>query len=220
MNASRILYFLVCFFLVSGSFGLLTAGKAEYKEDDTSVLDNFDPDQLEKLLAGETVFEHVEMTGSDGKIRGQGKAAVLINAPVEECFRIFCEFDKMQEYLPRKTKSEVIRSSEGEVLVYKQLKFLIKTIEFTSRYIVDPKAHRVEFELVPDLPHDIKDSAGYYQFDPVDQNRTLFSYGLTRMDSGIRVPGFIQKHMTSRDLPNVVRSVKKRIESGGTWTKD
>ena len=220
MKASWIFPFLVCCLLISGSLGLFSAGQVECKEGGESILDKFKPDQREKLLAGESIFEYVDSTGPDGKTRGQAKAAILVNMPVDECFRIFCEFNKMHEYLPRKTKSEVIGSFDGGVLVSKQLKFLFKTIDFTSRYTVDPKAHRVEFELDPDFPHDLKDSAGYYQFDPIDQNRSLFTYGLTRMDSGIKVPGFIQKHMTSRDLPNVVQHVKKRIESGGTWTKD
>jgi len=220
MHASRRISLLASLFLISGFFWLFSTGQAECKDQGASALAAFTQDQRKELLAGKTVFEHVETTGVDGETRGHGEAAVLINAPVDECFRIFCDFNKMQEYLPHKTKSEVIKSSEGEALVYKELKFLFKTISFTSRYTIDKKAHRVDFEIDPAFPHDIKASAGFYQFDAVDENRTLFSYALTRMDSGIKIPEFIQKLMTSRDLPNVVVNVKKRIESGGTWTKD
>ncbi len=220
MQTSRTFRFLICLFLINGSCSLFSTGKAVGKEDGRSVLDAFSSDQREDLLAGKTIFEHVETTGARGETQGHGQAAVLINAPVDECFKIFCDFNKMHEYIPRKTKSEVIKAWEGEALVYKELKFLIKTISFTSRYIIDEKAHRVDFRVDPGFPHDIKDSAGYFQFDAVDESRTLFSYGLTRMDSGIKIPSFIQKIMTSRDLPNIVLNVKKRIESGGTWTKD
>ena len=161
----------------------------------------------------------MEMTSTHGQSQGYGQAAVVINKPIEECFRIFCEFGKMHEYLPRKTKSQVIQSTETEALVYKELKFLFKTISFTILYKIDPKTYRIAFQLAPDMSHDIKESKGFYQFHALDKGRTLFCYGMIRMDSGVKIPGFIRDHLTSRDLPNIVRSVKKRVESGGTWKK-
>ena len=54
----------------------------------------------------------------------------------------------------------------------------------------------------------------------VDDKRCLFIYGLTKGEIGVPVPEFIKKYATSKDLPNIVLSVKKRVESGGTWQKD
>lgn len=58
------------------------------------------------------VFEYV-IEDTDGVIEGYGKASVLIDSPIDECWKIFLDFDKQYEYLPRMTKSEVI-GSEGE----------------------------------------------------------------------------------------------------------
>jgi len=34
-----------------------------------------------------------------------------------------------------------------------------------------------------------------------------------------RVPRFIQDYMAERSIPNLLRAIKKRVESNGTWRK-
>ena len=48
----------------------------------------------------------------------------------------------------------------------------------------------------------------------LDDHRTLFTYGLVKLDPGIKIPEFIQKYMTSRDLPKMAVNLKKWIRVG------
>ena len=196
----------------------LAAGSLSLASDG-SPLDRFNPDQKKKLLAGEAVFEHVKTSGPDGKIEGHGQASILINKPIEYCFKIFCEFDKQQLYFPRKKKSEIVKITGNKVLVYKLFDFKLAKIEYTVLYTVDPKNYRVDFRMDPSYPHDLNNAAGFFLFERADENRTLFTYAATKVDTGLKVPSALQDYLTSRDLPNVVINVKKRIESGGVWTK-
>jgi len=185
-----------------------------------SVLDRFTPEELKKLEAGEAVYQLVQTEDADGKTRGHGQSSALINAPIDLCFKIFCEFDKHHLFFPRKKKSEVKKTWDNKALVYKEFDFYVVTVEYTVLYTVDSDIHRVDFQMDREYPHDIEDTAGYFHFEKVDDQRTLFTYAATKVETGVKVPGFIQEYITSRDLPNVVLSVKKRIESGGKWTKD
>jgi len=187
---------------------------------EASVLDRFSPEQRQKLMAGEAVFEHVESKEADGSTHGHGQSSALIEAPADECLRLFCAFDKHYQFFPHNKTSEVVESSETKVLVRKVYSFYMMTVEYTIAYSIDPRACRVDYQLDTSYPHDIDDAAGFFHFERFDDRRTLLTYAATKVDTGIKVPAFIRNYITTRDLPAVVMNVKKRIESGGKWSKD
>jgi hypothetical protein len=162
----------------------------------------------------------VEEKGTDNQTRGHGQSAVLINAPVETCWKIFLEFDKQQLYIPRKTRSELLKREGNIAYVLKEFDFYVIKIQYTMKYTIDDVNHKLNFELAKEYPHDLQDSAGYYWFEAYTPEQTLLTYAALKVDTGVKVPGFVQDYLTSRDLPDVVRNIKKRIESGGTWTKE
>jgi len=175
--------------------------------------------ERDKLLAGEAVFSHA-VCGDDGEAgSGSGRASVVIDAPVETCFEIFSDLAQQRHYFPRKTRSDVIASKGNRSWVRTEVDFSLRTIVYTVRYTVDRAHHRFDFELDKRYPHDIDELSGYFRFEQIDGRRTLLTYVVTRLDSGMAVPGFIRKYLTSRDLPAQVVNVKRRIESGGTWKK-
>ena len=177
-------------------------------------LARFSAEQRARLLAGEAVFEYRQT----GEGRGHGQATILINAPLETCFTIFSALDRQSQYFPRKTKSEIVERQGNRILLRNEFDFYLARIEYYSLYTVDPRRHRFDFELDQSYPHNVDESAGYFQFEAVDERRTLFTYAATKLDVGVAVPDFIKQYLTSRDLPALAVNVKKRIESGGQWT--
>lgn len=188
--------------------------------EEKSPLDRFSAEQRQKLLAGEAVYEQVKTQGPDGKTQGHGESYVIIAAPIAECWKIFTRFNEMQLYFPRKKVSEVIESKPDRAVVKKVFDFYVIEMQYTMDYKIDEKNHRIEFSLDKNYPHDLEDSAGFFLFEKIDDQRTLFSYAATKVDTGVKVPEFISDYLTSRDLPAVAANVKKRIESGGKWTKE
>jgi len=195
------------------SFGL-------YATDAKNPLDRFSKEQKEKLLKGEAIYEYVLEEDGDKGTKAHGRAIVLVNAPAEEGYKIFCDFEKEYLYFPRMTVSKVLETNGNVSRVYKELDFGIATLRYTHFMTRNDKELRVNFEKDPDGVNDFKESAGYFQFVKIDDKRCLFIYGLTKGEIGVPVPEFIKKYTTSKDLPNIVLSVKKRVESGGTWQKD
>ena len=207
-------------FLCAGAAGALAGDPAAPGEPGREdVLARFAPDQRQKLLAGEPVFESLVSDGDSSSPKGSGRASVLVKAPVEVCFRKFCEIDKHPLYFPRKTVSRVLEDHGTELVVYKELKFPLKTVKFYVRYTVDPAAHRIDFRIDKSRPGDIRESEGFFHFIEVDSGTTLFDYGLLKAEPGMAVPGFIRQYLTSHDLPKVVLNFKKWLESGGAWKK-
>ena len=144
---------------------------------------------------------------------------VIIKSPIADCFRIFTDFNSQAKYFPRKTKSKVIKTAGNVYTVEKEFNFYGFTVKYTMRYTVDAPKFTVNYQLDPAYPHDIEDTAGFFKFDKLDDNRALFTYAVLKLSTGVAVPGFIQDYLASRDLPAVANNVKKRIESKGTWVK-
>lgn len=172
-----------------------------------------------RLLQGEVIYQSVKTTDADGKISGYGQSLVLIKAPIEKCWEIFTQFEKQQEYFPRKTASIVLEQKPGFALVQKEFKFFGVKIKYVNQYRIDEKNFRIDFQIDQSKPHDIKDTAGFFLFEKIAENQTLFVYGVTKVDTGISMPDFVQEYLQKKDLPAVAENVRKRIESNGIWKK-
>ena len=188
-----------------------------------SVLSQFSPENQKKLLTGEAIFEHVIAKGPDGKDEGHGRGAVLVNRPVEECFRVFLDLDQQYKYFPKMTVSRVLEREGNRARMYKELDFTIFTVKYTLIVTIVPEDFRVDFVTDPKGKNSFKLSAGFFRFVKVDEKTSLLFYEMTRLEIGFKVPGFIRTylytHLSARDLPPIVTNIKKRIESGGKWEK-
>jgi len=195
---------------------LLGVSLAAGGEKPVEPLARFSEKEREQLLRGEPVFSYVNKSNQSG----HGQASIIINAKTDVCFDIFRRLEDQHHYFPKKTKSDVIRREGNQVLLYNEFFIYIATVEYTSWYTIDKKNHRFDFEMDKSYPHNIDESAGYFVFERIDRDRTLLRYGATKLDVGVKVPEFIKEYVTSRDLPALTINVKRRIESGGKWTKE
>ena len=57
-----------------------------------TVLSRFTQEQRGTLLAGDAIFEYVEVEGEDGEEVGRAQTSILILQPISVCFDIFCRF--------------------------------------------------------------------------------------------------------------------------------
>jgi len=203
--------------LLAVFLGLAAALSAAEKEGRWDKLTDGERARLQK---GEVIYRSVKTVDEEGQTHGHGQSLVIIKKPVDRCFEIFTDFDSHEEYFPRKTESEVI-GKEGETfLVQKKFSFWWVDIEYVVRYEVDPKEHRVDFFLDKNYPHDLEYTEGYFAFEELSPEKTLFVYGAEEVDISIALPGFVQEWLQKRDLPAVAENVRKRIESGGKWKKE
>ena len=193
-------------------------GHAQSQEQ--SLLDRFSPEQKEKLLSGQAIYETIFSQAPDGKTQGHGQTSIIINAPIDQAFKIFCDFDQMEEYLPSNVETRVIKQSGNDYTIYKEYSFYIAAIKYVQINTVIPGSYRIDYKLDPAQKNDIKESEGYFLFEKLSENQTLFTYAATKLDTGLAVPQFIQDYLSSKDLPAVAVNIKKRIESGGTWKKE
>ena len=182
-------------------------------------LSTFTAEQRQKLIKGEPVYRSFA-EDTEETMKGSGAAYIIIGAPIEKCMEIFLDFEAEHEYFPRMKISKVIRETDEGKVMYKVLDMRLIDVEYTHLMTVDEKEHRVSFHTIPGEPNTIDYSEGYFDFDRIDDGRTLFSYHLGKVDTGFYVPAFIRDYIQSKDLPDIAVNVKKRVESGGKWKEE
>jgi hypothetical protein len=183
-------------------------------------LSRFNPQQLEKLRAGEPVYEYKETSGEGESSAGYGQSSIIIGAPIDKCFEIFSNLENQVHYVPGKTKSKIVSQTGGKFLLENELSFYGFTVKYYSIYTIDKKNYRLAFELDKERPHDIDEMSGFHQFEKIDEKKTLYTYGVTKLDIGVSVPGFLKNYLLGRDLPAMAINVKKYIESNGRWRRE
>ena len=211
MSRKRIFSFLV---------GLIFLALTGAADEPSPVLARFNQQQRQDLLAGKAIYQSVRSKDEAGNLQGHGEGIALINADVDKCFKLFCDFNRQAQYFPRKKLSQIIKQEGNVYHVQKEFGFYVKDIRYVVEYTVDEENHTVKFRMLKDYPHDLKESEGFFRFEKLEAKRTLFTYAVTKVDTGLAVPKFIQDYLSSKDLPAVVENAKKFIESDGKWKKE
>ena len=178
------------------------------------------PAEIDRVLRGEVLARSDPSITPDGKTSGYGVGAIEIDRPVDEIWKVLANYDDKAEYQPRVQKCTVVHR-DGDVLrVAMVVDATIMTVSYTGIYTLDPAAHSVHWILDRQAAgNTIQYMDGGYALIPVTQTRTIL-YFKTFVDSGHLIPHFLQNYFgTVRAIPDLLRAIKMRVESGGTWHK-
>lgn len=180
------------------------------------------PSDWKALRSGDVPVRSEHLKGQGGKDAGKGLAFILVNAPWEQAFRIVAAHDKHQEWAPRCEKSEVLSHDLKDGVDHMKVRLTIgvlwKKIVYTLDVFADAPKREMRWALDKSAKNDIADTRGAWRFVELDPQHTVIAYDVAA-DSGHAVPNWLQDYLTRRDLPGVLESAKKRIESNGAWKK-
>ncbi len=188
-------------------------------KNDNNRCNSITPEILKKLKKGEVFVTDEIFRDKDGKDKGRGRAYILINRPASKVFSILLDFNKMKEYFPRIVNSKIISRKGNIVKVFFDLKFMFKHVRYYLDHFIKPDQYYFEWQLDKNKKNDIDETTGYWQICPLDSQRSIAIYSVY-VDTGMLVPSFVQKWLTKGDLPDVLKTLKKRAESDGKWKKD
>lgn len=176
--------------------------------------------ELASVLAGEVLVRYEAFTTQDGRAAGRGVGAIVIERPAADVWAVISRYDDKAEYVPRLSKAIVRERTADALRCTMEVDFLFKTLRYTAWYRLDPDRRRVSWKLDRSAPdNDVRDVEGDWQVDEAEPSRTLLVYR-TYVDPGRLAPGFTRKKLATRSIPDLLRGVKRRVESGGTWRKD
>ena len=174
-------------------------------------------EQKQKLAQGEIILPESVVETPGGKTLIE--AALVFNKPPEEVWRLLSKTEDQVKYLDEVKKVTVIfKSSTGDNLEF-TIKLLTKIFVYRQVHQFDEKNLHFRWRLDHDFKSDIKELNGFWRFYPFGSGKTLARYG-SRVLLRFSVPDFIQTALTKNNLPRALQSVKKFVNSGGTWEKN
>lgn len=176
------------------------------------------PAEWAKASNGEVVVKGETFKNAEGKDSGRGRAWVVINATADACYATIHKYEDVPQYLPRVKKVSFLDKGETQMRITQEIGVVFSTYRYTMDFTFDPAAKVASWVLDPKVRNDIKDTSGAWKFVPLDDGKTLLDYTVS-VDTGMSVPRAISDYMTRKDLPDVLLNFKKRVESGGKWTK-
>lgn len=163
------------------------------------------PDELAKLKAGETITRPFSIEGMSGV-----EAVFWVDAPPETAFRILSDSPRLAEFMPNLNACTVLEEGDRYAIV----RYQSDQGEMVQRrsYLAP---NRVTWKLVKATG--LKDVRGRWLIEPAADGAVL-SYGVA-VQAAFPIPQPLVDAFQSRSLPALVRNVRSRVESGGTWVK-
>jgi hypothetical protein len=176
-----------------------------------------DPKDVEAAMSGQLPVQADAFVGISGGTAGRGQGAVLIWRPIADVWATLTRFVDRPEYIPRLKKLKVLEQQPNRIRLWQEIDATVTTARYTAWYDLDAATHTIHWKLDPSAgDNTVKAVEGEYAMVAVDERRTLLVYRTT-VDAGLHVPKGIQRYMTKRSVPDLLRNIKRRVESGGTW---
>lgn len=183
------------------------------------VSDKLTPDELAKVKTGSIILKN---DISESSKSGSGIAYGVYNCTKEEFWKVIFDYNNYDKVFPRIKSVKVIEKTEDQFLTEFALDATLTTLKYTSFNRPTKDGMRLDFGLEKQYPHKyFKEMGGYWQLETLEDGRLLAEY---KVSVALDIPMIgklltkVVNAMTGKDLPNVLKAVRKRIESGGTWT--
>jgi coenzyme Q-binding protein COQ10 len=188
-------------------------------DDETINVDSFlTADNLDRLNEGEVLLTSQSFPTADGSMRARGVAVALVNRPAADVWSYLPDFENYPVFMPRLVSAKTYRKEGNVVGVEFKLKVLLTTVTYSLLHTIDPERGVLVLRLDTSREHDIRDTSGQWLVRPHGADQTLLAHSVV-LDTGFAVPRVIEDYLTKRDLPNVVRAMKRRIESAGAFVR-
>jgi ribosome-associated toxin RatA of RatAB toxin-antitoxin module len=133
--------------------------------------------------------------------------SIEINATPKKCYEVITDYEAYPEFLGN-LKTVTVAQKKGETCEITYEIDLIKTISYTLKMNGKPPK-KIEWSFVKgDI---MKDKHGHWLLEEVKKGVTKATYELN-IELGLLVPGAITKRLVGKNLPEMLRSFKERIE--------
>lgn len=133
---------------------------------------------------------------------------IVINAPVEKCWSVICDYERYPEFLPevKKIRTQNRRGNEVDVQYEAEV---VKVIKYTV-HMKEDGPHGLRWSFIDG--EFMKDNKGGWKLEDAGNGTTKATYDI-EVEVGLLVPKTIVNALVDTQLPKLLENFKKRIES-------
>lgn len=175
-------------------------------------------EELEQVKSGKILLKN----DIDEKTqKGSGVAFGIYHCSLDDFWNTIYDYPNYADIFPRIIYAKIIKKEEKQFLTEFKLDASLTKLEYVSYNRPSDDKLRLDFGLDPNYPHKYQKSmTGYWQLEKLGENLYLAEYKVqSEIDAGAftKLIAPIVNAMAGKDLPKVMRAVRMRVESGGTW---
>jgi hypothetical protein len=172
--------------------------------------------QKQRLAQGEIILPQGLIKTAEGKTIIE--AALVFDATPEAVWRLLSKTELQDKYLKEVKSIKVIRQSPEENCLEFTVRVMTKTIVYRQIHYFQPEHLYFHWTLDPTFRGDLKELTGFWRFYPYSKDGTLARYG-SRVKPRFPIPDFILNALVKSDVRSALESVRRYVNSAGTWEK-
>ena len=175
--------------------------------------------EVDQALAGQVPKHTESFVSAQGKSAGRGVGAIAIERPIAEVWATLSRYDDRTEYIPRLKQLTILERIGDRMRVHHEIDATVTTARYTAWVTLDAAAYTIKWKLDQTASDNtLKDVDGGYELVSISASRTLLVYR-SYVDSGLHISAAIQNYVARQAIPDLLRAIKRRVESGGTWKR-
>jgi hypothetical protein len=193
---------------------VIARGQERMPEFGPDGLAGLDQGQKAELVRGHAVLPEgaVKTTNGTSFI----EAALVFDRPPAEVWSLLSKTELQVHYVPEIKAANLIWDKGNENCLELNVRVMGRNVVYRMIQSFDPPQLYFHWVLDAEMPSDIKELAGFWRFYPYGQDRTLARYG-SIVKPRFPVPGFLRRAIAKGHVRSDLESVKKYVDSGGTW---
>jgi ribosome-associated toxin RatA of RatAB toxin-antitoxin module len=164
-----------------------------------------------RLRDGGVLKRRTGRVDAPGSLQGGAQASSLIAYPPEQVWAVLTDFESWPEFMPHLTASEVTRRDGRRQWVQQDFRIVMTGMRHTTIYELDPAHGKLSWELDLEREHDIAGSQGSWQLAPADDGRSTLVHYSSQLDSGRRVPAFVERMLFERSIDELFASLRAEL---------
>lgn len=185
------------------------------------VSQRFSQADLTRLKNGEILIQNnIDPNGT----KGNSLAWMVVKGTNEEFWKVIFDFEHYLEVYPRLKRVEVIKLTERQSLVEFDMDATIDVMTYSVIGTLADDRLRQDFNLDKSRPHKyFTSNEGYWLLEELEPGLLLVEYKVSVvLDLGVlsKVATKVVNVFAKDDLPEMMECTRKRLESGGTWTRN
>jgi hypothetical protein len=175
--------------------------------------------ELDQAIAGRAPTRTEAFTNERGQSAGRGWGAIVIERPIGDVWATLSRCEDRAEYVPRLKSVTVLAREPQRLRVRQEIDATVTTARYVAWFRLDEATHTMSWTLDKSAAENtVKEAEGDYRLAELTPTRTVLVYR-AYVDTGLHVPMAIQSYLQKRSIPDLLRAIKRRVESGGTWRK-
>ena len=133
---------------------------------------------------------------------------IIINATVEKCWSVICDYERYPEFLPEVKKIRTLNRRGSEVDVQYEAE-VVKVIKYTV-HMKEEGPKKLSWSFIDG--EFMKDNKGGWVLEDAGEGKTKATYSIA-VEVGMLVPKTIVNALVDTQLPKLLENFKKRIEA-------